>query len=194
MNTINLLPWRESARIQHKKQSYINVFLSIVMALFLIIMIYFFINNKIKKQFFYDQDLILEIKQQDLKRKKLHQLIEEKQSILKTIVSLHELDKARATPILFFNDVIELIPSGVVLNAIERHIDTIMISGVADSSTDIAMLMQKITNAKWIREATLPEIKKQANKTIFREEFKVSFTLNYWRTDKNDSHLEGEGG
>jgi type IV pilus assembly protein PilN len=180
MTDINLLPWREEKREVEQKQFTSMLVLGIVIAVGIVVIMKFYMNNQIESQTARNQKLTKEIQFLDRQIKEIKQLKAIRLSLISRMNIIQNLQATRPLTIHLFDEMIRLLPKGVFITKMERTGNQILIIGHSESNSDISNFMRKIEANAWVHNPVLSEIKKVKKvkgKEKINDEFKLSFIL-----------------
>ncbi|MDF2866685.1 MAG: Fimbrial assembly family protein [Gammaproteobacteria bacterium] len=173
MADINLLPWREQLREEHKRQFIWAMLISAACALLAVVLIHFTIggmvnNQQSKNDFLQSQVAIL-----DGQIKEIHNLRDEKQRLLARMTIIQELQSDRTFVVRLFDEITRLIPNGIYLESIKREGDLITLTGKAESNSQISQFMRNIAASAWLTRPMLSEIKTINDDQQYKSDFKL---------------------
>lgn len=178
MTNINLLPWRETRREQEKKIFITMLSLVLVFALVFVMLFNYFVTKLVDNQSERNQRLKNEVALLDKSLKTIALLKKERASLIARMQVVENLESTRPLTIHLFDEVIKIMPSGVVVTKMERKGYEVTIWGYTESNSNISDVMRNIENNKWIQNPVLTEIKKALEaKPTMNNEFKLSFVL-----------------
>ena len=186
MTEINLLPWREHRREQQKK-----VFTSMLLAGVIVsIIVVFFINSYadhlVSYQTSRNQILQNEITNLDDQIKEIKSLKQVRESLISRMSIIQNLQSTRTLMVHLFDELINVMPSGIYVTKLERKNDIVTLWGYAESNTNISILMRNIESNAWLQTPVLTEIKKMdEKKEAANNEFQLSFVLKPRSTNGN---------
>jgi type IV pilus assembly protein PilN len=156
---INLLPWRDDLRKKRKQQFFIILFVSALLAIIIILIWCVILKYKIKQQ----KIEMVHIKQQihDLSYKCLQvtKLQQERQNLVKRTKDIEALQNKNKRNISLFNELAEIVPSGVYLTEFTKDGNKIVLIGEARLHTDIVALVENVNQSEWLTKPTLQEVK-----------------------------------
>jgi type IV pilus assembly protein PilN len=182
MTPINLLPWRELKREKEKKLLSLIGVVSIISAVFVVLLVNIDASRRISNQMIRNQMLQQEIDAYEYRIKKIKHLDHLKKQLLSRMAMIHNLQLSRILTAHLFDELIKVTPSGVFLTKIVGKNNFIILSGYAESNAYVSEEMKNIEHNKWIYNPVLHEIKKRENKNqAANNEFKLRVTL---RLDK----------
>lgn len=178
MAKINLLPWREQKREQEKK-----LFTSMLLAgVFAAVVIVFLINSYafhlVSVQLERINILKKELTVLDEQIKEIKSLKQISEALISRMSIVQNLQSTRTLMVHLFDELINIMPSGIYVIKMDRHNDVVTLWGFAESNTNISILMTNIERNDWIQNPALTEIKKMdEKKQAANNEFKLSFVL-----------------
>lgn len=176
LHQINLLPWRDELRAQHKKRFIQLVILGILIAVMGQWAIgYYFQQEKARQQArlnYLDQY----IDQLDKQIRALKVAEREHKAILTRLDVVESLQSGRNKTIHFMNLMPELIPEGVYVDKIKMNGQEIEVSGISDSTARLATMLDNLERSPLLENVEMHSIvhnRKRFNKEF--QTFKVSF-------------------
>ncbi|WP_261882185.1 PilN domain-containing protein [Vibrio pelagius] len=176
LHQINLLPWRDELRAQHKKRFIQLVILGILIAVMGQWAIgYYFQQEKARQQArlnYLDQY----IDQLDKQIRALKVAEREHKAILTRLDVVESLQSGRNKTIHFMNLMPELIPEGVYVDKIKMNGQEIEMSGISDSTARLATMLDNLERSPLLENVEMHSIvhnRKRFNKEF--QTFKVSF-------------------
>lgn len=178
MTDINLLPWREAKREQEKKLFIIILCAGFFSSVIFVMLFNYCVARLGDAQSQRNQRLKNEIALLDKSLKTIANLKKERLILIARMQVVEELESTRPLTIHLFDEVIKIMPPGVVINKIERQGNNVTILGNAESNSNISEVMRNIEKSEWIQDPELTEIKKSTEvKQALDNEFKLSFVL-----------------
>jgi type IV pilus assembly protein PilN len=178
MTDINLLPWRETKREQEKKFFVTLLSLGFVTALFFVGFFNYCVSRYVDSQSERNQRLKNEIALLDRRLKDIITLKKERLALIARMQVVENLEYTRPLTIHLFDEVIKIMPTGVVVTKIERKGNEVTLWGTSESNTNISDVMRNIEKSQWIKNPDLTEIKKATeSKKALVNEFKLSFVM-----------------
>lgn len=178
MTRINLLPWREKKREQEKKLFTTMLCASIASAVFVVFLINYYASNLVSNQMARNQKLQQEIAALDRQIAEIKGLEKVRGMLLSRMAVVRNLQSTRTLMVHLFDELIKIMPSGIVLAKIEGKNTVISLSGYSESNTYVSQVMKNIENNEWIHNPVLNEIKKTEDKKQPADnQFKLTFML-----------------
>ena len=178
LHQINLLPWRDEIRAQHKKRFVHLVILGVIIALG---------GQWAVGNYFYDQQarqqarlnyLNQYIAELDRQIQSLKVAEQEHKAILTRLDVVESLQLGRNKTTDFMNLMPELIPEGVYVDKIKMNGQEIEMSGISDSTARLATMLDNLERSDSLKEVEMHSIvhnRKRFNKEF--QSFKVSFVF-----------------
>lgn len=166
MVKINLLPWREQLREEKKRAFFSFLGLAVSVVCFLMLIIHVGIAAKIFSQEERNKLLKVEIKKLDAQIKEIELLEKEKESFLARMQIIQALQGNRPLTVKLFDNLVQAVPNGIYLDFASRKEDKILITGFAESNSEVSQLMRNISSSPWINNPKLTEVKKRDSKDI----------------------------
>ena len=176
LHQINLLPWRDELRAQHKKRFIQLVILGTLVAVMGQWAIgHYFQQEKARQQ---ARLIYLEqyIDQLDKQIRSLKVAEREHKAILTRLDVVESLQSGRNKTTHFMNLMPELIPEGVYVDKIKMNGQEIEMSGISDSTARLATMLDNLERSASLSNVEMHSIvhnRKRFNKEF--QTFKVSF-------------------
>ena len=173
MPNINLLPWREELREEHKRDFLIILVATIMATFILMVIFYLIVAGMVRSQGRVNTFLQQEIVILDSQIQEIQQLQETKQQLLNRMAVIQNLQAERPLAVRLFDEIVRIIPDGVYLNSIKKEEKKITLTGKAESNTRVSELMRNIEKSKWLIDPTLTEIKSDDKDNQRARDFQV---------------------
>lgn len=176
---INLLPWREQKREEHKRRFVSLLALGALIAVG--------IQWGIGQYFAYQQRLQQErldylnhyIAQLDQRIKAMNIAKEEHGQILARLKVVESLQAERNKTTAFMNVMTDLIPEGVYVDKIKMNASEVEIAGISDSTARLATMLDNLERSPYLQDVEMHSIihdKPRFGKSF--QTFTVSFVFN----------------
>ncbi|NOH96562.1 PilN domain-containing protein [Vibrio sp. 99-70-13A1] len=176
LHQVNLLPWRDEIRAQHKKR-FINL---VVLGTLVAVIAQWMVGNYFHEQKSHQQArlnyLQQYIAQLDTQIQSLKVAEEEHKSILTRLDVVESLQSGRNKTTEFMNLMPNLVPEGVYVDKIKMNGQEIEMSGISDSTARLATMLDNLERSDSLSDVEMHSIvhnKKRFNKEF--QTFKVSF-------------------
>lgn len=177
MTQINLLPWREQKREREKKKFITLFFVSIGIAAFIVFLINSYAKGLVNNQRERNKILEKEITVMKNQLTEIKSLKRTRQMLISRMSIVQHLQSTRTLMVHLFDELINVVPSGIYLTQVERKNNTISVTGYTESNTFVSILMKNIENNNWLHDPHLSEIKKEEKQQAADNGFKLTFTL-----------------
>lgn len=194
LHQINLLPWRDEVRAQHRKRFIHFVILGVIVA---------GAGQWAVGNYFYDQ----QAKQQarlnylnqyiaglDRQIQSLKVAEQEHKAILTRLDVVESLQLGRNKTTDFMNLMPELIPEGVYVDKIKMNGQEIEMAGISDSTARLATMLDNLERSESLKGVEMHSIvhnRKRFNKEF--QTFKVSFVFSPVSLESTTAHRKGKG-
>ncbi|MCK8087663.1 PilN domain-containing protein [Vibrio sp. 1CM8B] len=194
LHQINLLPWRDEIRAQHKKRFIHLVILGVIIAL---------IGQWAVGHYFHDQQakqqarlnyLNQYIAELDRQIQSLKVAEQEHKAILTRLDVVESLQLGRNKTTDFMNLMPELIPEGVYVDKIKMNGQEIEMSGISDSTARLATMLDNLERSDSLKGVEMHSIvhnRKRFNKEF--QTFKVSFVFSPVPLDNTTASIKEKG-
>ena len=178
MAHINLLPWRESRRAEHKK----NYLTLLTVLAFSAIGLMFAAGNVLEKMtdnqnyrnnFIEQQTALLDQQIEQIKNIK-----KDKEAIEQRIALIEQLESSRNAVPIVLDELVRLVPHGLSFRSFSRQGNLIEILGVSESNNRLADFMRQLEESSVFSSGELSSIKADTSALEAVSDFKLTFTIN----------------
>lgn len=155
MANINLLPWREEAREQRKKDYFrvlLLVFLVSGLISYLSLMV---VNGMTSEQKGRNDYLQSEINVLDKQIGEIQLIRVRKKDIERRTDIILNLQQARNLPTRVLDELVKVVPAGVYLSRIKKEGSQLLIEGRSESNNHVANMMRKVKDSKWLHDPNM---------------------------------------
>ncbi len=178
MAHINLLPWREGRRAEHKK-NYLT--LLTVLALSAIGLMFaagnvldkMTDNQNYRNNFIEQQTALLDQQIEQIKNIK-----KDKEAIEQRMALIEQLESSRNAVPIVLDELVRLVPHGLSFRSFSRQGNLIEILGVSESNNRLADFMRQLQDSTVFSSAELSSIKADTSALEAVSDFKLTFTIN----------------
>ena len=185
MARINLVPWREQRREERKRNFIMSLVAAVVATLLVMGLWHLFNQSMIDNQIERNNLLRKEIALVDAQLAEIQRLDETKQRLLARMELIQSLQESRPKAVRLMDDVVIMMPEGVVLTSVKQSGTTISLEGNAQSNAQISALMRNIEEQAWLDKPNLRLIESKDTEGLNR------FSLNM-KQGKPESEAEEE--
>ena len=178
MAHINLLPWRESRRAEHKK----NYLTLLAMLTLSAIGLMFAVGNVLDKMTdnqnfrnnFIEQQIVL----LDQQIEKIKNIKKDKEAIEQRMALIEQLESSRNAVPIVLDELVRLVPNGLSFRSFSRQGNLIEILGVSESNNRLADFMRQLQDSTIFSSGELSSIKADTSALEAVSDFKLTFTIN----------------
>jgi len=178
MAHINLLPWRESRRAEHKKN-----YLTLLAALAIIaiglmfaagnVLVKMTDNQNYRNNFIEQQTTLLDQQIEQIKNIK-----KDKEAIEQRMALIEQLESSRNAVPIVLDELVRLVPHGLSFRSFSRQGNLIEILGVSESNNRLADFMRQLQDSTVFSSGELASIKADTSALEAVSDFKLTFTIN----------------
>ncbi|MGC5699965.1 PilN domain-containing protein [Pseudomonas sp. NFXW11] len=160
MPRINLLPWREAARMQRGRRFLQVLAGMLVLGLALVYLADACIARVLERQQLRSQHLLQATARLDVQIRTVDELKTQRQQLLERMAVIEDLQARRGASVQLFEQLARSLPEGLYFNALDRQGDNLEISGAAESHGRISALMRNLHAAKGFAAPGLAQVKR----------------------------------
>ncbi|WP_018952129.1 PilN domain-containing protein [Thioalkalivibrio sp. AKL12] len=189
---INLLPWREKAREQRRKQFFAAVGGAAVggaavVGVLLAFVGYSFIGALIDHQQSRNQMLESEIRELDRQIARIRDLDEQREALIARMEVIQTLQAQRPEAVHLFDQLVETLPDGTYLNEVRQEGENVRLVGRSESNTRISALMRRIDGSPWLGSSNLQIIETREEGRLQVRDFRLDATQTRPDAEEGDS-------
>lgn len=173
MARINLLPWRDDLRKEQRRQFFVVLGGSAILALMVVGYVHLHINGMIETQESRNSYLRGQIKDVESKIKEIDNLERQRQQLLARMRVIEQLQSDRSVIVHLFEELTKAVPEGLYLVNVKQSGRTLTIQGMAQSNARVSTLMRNLDASPWFENPVL-EIIQSDNK---KDRGSRSFTM-----------------
>ena len=187
---INLLPWREELRQEQKKQFAMMAVMTCLLAVAIVGLIHFQMQNKIDYQKSRNRFVTHEIKKVDEEIKEISELQKVRRSLIERMEVIQDLQGSRPSIVHLFTEIVSTVPNGVYLESLAQTGNNLLINGEAESNARVSTYMRNLQSSDWLKDPNLTVIEIE-DKTVNRIS---TFTLTVKQTSPNATEEDTDDG
>ena len=178
MAHINLLPWRESRRVDHKKNYLTLLFVLALSAIGLMfaagnVLEKMIDNQNYRNNFIEQQTALL-----DQQIEKIKNIKKDKEAIEQRMALIEQLESSRNAVPIVLDELVRLVPHGLSFRSFSRQGNLIEILGVSESNNRLADFMRQLQESTVFSSGELSSIKADTSALEAVSDFKLTFTIN----------------
>lgn len=186
MTRINLLPWRETHRIETNKEFYVAMGLCMCLAGAVGFAGFKYVDEQVNFQTQRNQRLNSEIAMLQEELKEIKELEETKNNLLARMEIIQQLQGQRPQIVHTFHEIASRLPDGIYLTSMKQSGNTqLVLEGRAESNARVSALMRRMDRSEYFKDPRLDVIESDTNDGISL--FKLSLIQD---RPSNDTELE----
>jgi len=186
MAHVNLLPWRAERRKQREREFYMQLVAAFVVALGVLLLWVFWMDQRIDNQNERNAYLQTEIKQLDVRIAKIKDLEKVREHLLARKQIIEQLQADRSQMVHLFDELVKTIPTSARLTGLKQGGQSMSLDGVAQSNASVAEYMRNIEGSPWMGHADLRKTENTHNATRMPYVFGLNVLLSKPKTDETD--------
>ena len=190
MAHVNLLPWRAARRKQREREFYMQLGASFVVALGVLLLWVFWMDQRIDNQNDRNAYLQGEIKQLDVRIAKIKDLEKVREHLLARKRIIEQLQADRSQMVHLFDELVKTIPSSVRLSGLKQTGQSMTLDGVAQSNASVAEYMRNIQASPWMGRVDLRKTENSHDSSRMPYTFGLDVTLS--RPKADDASAAGD--
>lgn len=177
MIRINLLPHREEARKERRKQFYVTAGLVSVLGLLIVFAVFTVISGFISTQNGSNDFLKREIAVLDKQIEQIKRLKEQTQALLSRKRVIEDLQRDRGETVYLLSEMVSQVPEGIYLKSLKQDGLKVNLMGYAQSNARVSTLMRNLEASPWLEHPELIEVKAVILNGRRINEFAMNVTL-----------------
>ena len=178
MAHINLLPWRESQRVEQKR-NYLTMLGGIAIVGFgLMFGVGTVVDSMITNQGVRNQFIDQQIVALDTQIEKIKNIKKDKQAIEQRMALIEQLEASRNAVPRVLDELVRLVPPGLSFRSFSRKGNHVEILGVSESNNRLADFMRQLEQSKVFSSGVLSSIVADTSALEAVSDFKLTFTIN----------------
>lgn len=187
MTRINLLPWRETHRVEKNKEFYVVLGFCMALAAGVGFAGFKFAEDKVSFQAKRNQRLNTEIALLQEELKEIKELEETKNNLLARMEIIQQLQGQRPQIVHTFHEIATRLPDGIFLTAMKQQSgEQLVLEGRAESNARVSALMRRMDRSDYLTKPRLEVIESDKNDSI--STFKLSVVQNKPKTDQESGN------
>jgi len=160
MAGLNLLPWREEAREESRKQFIMMAISSVALGVLTVFSGYSWMQGNISYQEDRNTRLKTEIKNLEKTIAEIKSLDATRKALLDRIDIIDTLQSTRPSIVHFFDEMVKSLPQGLYLTKIEQKGNTIKLVGKSESNARVSSYMERLDSSAWLSSSSLSILSK----------------------------------
>lgn len=155
MKGLNLLPWREKAREQRKKQFFALLGFAAALAAAMVFLGHTYMQASIDHQEQRNAYLQNEIQALDKKIARIKKLDATKQALLGRMQVIEDLQSTRPAIVHLFDEMATALPGGMYLESLKQNGSKVNVAGKAESNARVSSYMNRLDRSPWLSSSNL---------------------------------------
>ncbi|MEE9302738.1 MAG: PilN domain-containing protein [Thiotrichaceae bacterium] len=160
MAGLNLLPWREEAREESRKQFMMVAISSVALGVLTVFSGYSWMQGNISYQEQRNTRLNLEIKNLEKTIAEITKLDATRKALLDRIEIIDTLQSTRPSIVHLFDEMVKSLPQGLYLTKLEQKGNTIKLVGKSESNARVSSYMERLDDSAWLSSSSLSILSK----------------------------------
>lgn len=178
MAHINLLPWRESQRVEQKR-NYLTLLAGIaILGVGLMFGVGTIVDTMITNQGYRNQFVERQIVELDAQIEKIKNIKKDKQAIEQRMALIEQLEASRNAVPRVLDELAKLVPPGLSFRSFSRKGNHVEILGVSESNNRLADFMRQLEQSTVFSNGVLSSIVADTSALEAVSDFKLTFTIN----------------
>lgn len=177
MIRINLLPHREIKRKQQQKEFFALLGAVIGLGAAAWFAVHSYLGDQLEEQDGRNSYLESEIAGLEKQIDEIQKLKEQTSALLQRKKIVESLQANRAETVYLLDQLVRQLPDGVYLKSVNQKINTVTVSGYAQSNARVSTFMRNLESSPYLEKPVLIEIKALADKNARLSEFSLSVLL-----------------
>lgn len=158
MANINLLPWREEAREQLKKEYLTQLVGVAILGVVLVFGWIFIANNQLETQQERNTYIQKNIDEMDKKVAEINELKKKKAQMIARMRVIQDLQGTRSEIVKAFDELARTIPQGVFFTSLDSKGTNVRLAGYAESNNRISSLMRSLDESYKYADSNLTKV------------------------------------
>ncbi|MEE9350656.1 MAG: PilN domain-containing protein [Thiotrichaceae bacterium] len=160
MAGLNLLPWREEAREESRKQFMMIAISAAAIGVLTVFSGYTWMQGNISYQEQRNARLNSEIKFLDKRIAEIKSLDATRKALLDRIEIIDTLQSTRPSIVHLFDEMVKSLPKGLYLTKLEQKGNTIKLVGKSESNARVSSYMERLDDSIWLSSSNLSILSK----------------------------------
>ena len=173
MIQINLLPWREEARLRKKNQFGVGIIGSSCLGILIILFFHLYLSSINSEQNSINADLQAAIGKEQASLTQMSSEESEKEAITLQLHTIVDLYNESYQAVRLLNELTKLVPTTISLTKIKRNGNEITLMGVALSEDDVTHFMRDIAASPYFKQPVLSSINTEKNTSGNQRNFQL---------------------
>ena len=190
MARINLLPWREEQRRERQRQFLSSLLLTAILGVVVVFFAGFVFDQKISHQQARNELVQREIKQLEVRIKKIDELERIRARLISRKQVIERLQASRSTTVELLDKLAKTIPVGVTLTTVKHQGNDLTLVGSSQSNARVSAYLRELDGSDLFLNPQLDFVRSSAKPATPTEPYEFSIKVNL-RAPKSADEEEG---
>ena len=186
MARINLLPWREGARVERQRQYLYSLLGTLVLGSILVLLVGLFFNQRISHQEARNQQIQVEINRLQLRINRITELEKTRDRLISRKEVIESLQASRSLTVELLDRLAMSIPVGVTLRTVTQQGTKLTLMGTSQSNARVSAYLQSLEGMALFRKPELNYVRAANDPETRVERYEYAIQLSVDNTRKND--------
>ena len=186
MARINLLPWREEARLERQRQFMYSLVGTLVLGAILVLIIGLVFDQRISRQEARNQQIQVEINRLQLRLDRIAELKNTRDRLLSRKQVIESLQASRSLTVELLDRLARSIPVGVTLETVTQQGPTVTLMGTSQSNARVSAYLQSLEVTKLFVGPQLQYVRTARDPESRVESYEYSIQTKLDNTKKDD--------
>ena len=167
------MPWREEQRRKRQQRFLLALCIAVIAGGASVYATKLTVQGLLADQRARNQMIRGEIGRLDRRLEELARLETRREDLLARMRIIVELQRTRSRAVHLFDELVEILPAGVQLVEVDQAGDSIVLDGLAESSSRVAALMKNIDASTWLQAPRLELVESAAEEVVRGARFTI---------------------
>ena len=186
MARINLLPWREEARVERQRQYVYSLLGTLVLGSILILMVGLFFDQRISHQEARNQQIQVEINRLQLRINRIIELEKTRDRLISRKQVIESLQASRSLTVELLDRLAMSIPVGVTLRTVTQQGIKLTLLGTSQSNARVSAYLQSLEGMALFVKPELKYVRAASGAATQVESYEYAIQVNLNNTQKDD--------
>jgi len=186
MARINLLPWREGARLERQRQYLYSLLGTLVLGSILVLLVGLFFNQRISHQEARNQQIQVEINRLQLRIDRITELEKTRDRLISRKEVIESLQASRSLTVELLDRLAMSIPVGVTLRTVTQQGTKLTLMGTSQSNARVSAYLQSLEGMALFRQPELNYVRAARSPETRVESYEYAIRVTLDNTKKND--------
>lgn len=191
MARINLLPWREEARLERQRQYVYSLLGTLVLGSILVLMVGLFFDQRISHQEARNQQIQVEINRLQLRINRIIELEKTRDRLISRKQVIESLQASRSLTVELLDRLAMSIPVGVTLRTVTQQGIKLTLLGTSQSNARVSAYLQSLEGMELFVKPELKYVRAARGADAQVESYEYAIQVNLDNT-RNDDPGGGE--